>query len=71
VSFIIVKRMAGGPKPPDRLSRRTVPMPSLLRALLLDLREGDSNPDPSALIFRVADNEPFQAERLYRYADQR
>ena len=58
-------------EPKTRNSRRTVPMPSLLRTLLLALRDGDAKPDPHALIFRVADDEPFQAERLYRYADQR
>jgi len=46
-------------------------MPNLLRTLLLDLRDGDAKPDPNALVFRVADDEPFQAERLYRYADHR
>ena len=58
-------------EPKTRNSRRTVPMPTLLRTLLLALRDGDAKPEPHALIFRVADDEPFQAERLYRYADQR
>lgn len=30
---------------------------------------GDGNPGPSALVFGIADEEPFNAERLYRYAD--
>jgi integrase len=61
----------GAIEPKTRNSRRTVPMPSILRTLLLDLRHGGVTPDSKALIFRVTDDEPFQAERLYRYADQR
>jgi integrase len=30
---------------------------------------GCDNPSPSALAFGAADEEPFNAERLYRYAD--
>lgn len=48
-------------EPKIRNSRRTVPMPSLLRTLLLDLRDEDEDPHPAALIFRIADDEPFQA----------
>jgi integrase len=58
-------------EPKTRNSRRTVPMPSFLRTLLVALQDGDAESDPNALIFRVADDEPFQAERLYRYADHR
>jgi hypothetical protein len=36
--------------------------------LLADLIT-DDNPETSALVFGIADEEPFQAERLYRYAD--
>lgn len=59
----------GSIEPKTRRSRRTVPMPSLLRTLLVDLMTDDNNHNPSALVFGIADEEPFNAERLYRFAD--
>ncbi len=56
-------------EPKTRRSRRAVPMPSLLHRMLVNLLAEDDNPDARALVFRVADEKPFQAERLYRYAD--
>jgi hypothetical protein len=61
--------VGGSIEPKTRKSRRTVPMPSFLHKLLVNLLAEDDNPEESALVFRVADEEPFQAERLYRYAD--
>ncbi len=60
---------AGPIEPKTRRSRRTVPMPTLLRTLLVDLVAHDDNPNPRALVFGTADEEPFNAERLYRFAD--
>lgn len=59
----------GSIEPKTRNSRRTVPMPDILRALLLDLGAENHDPESAALAFGVTDDEPFQAERLYRYAD--
>jgi integrase len=54
--------------PKTRKSRRTVPVPEILRELLLAQGAECSNPNKSALVFGIADDEPFQAERLYRHA---
>jgi integrase len=58
---------AGAQAPKTHTSRRTVPVPGVLRDVLLDhrLREGN---DPEALVFG-SDGVPFDATRLYRRAD--
>jgi integrase len=59
----------GSIEPKTRKSRRTVPMPNVLRSLLLGLQKDHDASNASAFVFGVTNNEPFQAERLYRYAD--
>lgn len=59
----------GSIEPKTRKSRRTVPMPNILRSLFLGLRTDHGATNASAFVFGVTDDEPFQAERLYRYAD--
>ncbi len=55
-----------GPIPPKtRKSRRTVPMPEILREQLAPQR---GNQGKGALVFGTGTAEPFQAERLYRDA---
>lgn len=56
-------------EPKIRNSRRTVPMPSVLRGLFQDRQNGaDERPD-DALVFTVREGRPFEADRLYRLAD--
>ena len=61
---------AGAMDPKTRKSRRTVPMPAVLRALLLEHRLRRGSPAPDDLVFAADGKVPFQAERLYRLADQ-
>ncbi len=44
-------------------------MPNVLRSLFLGLQKDHDASNASAFVFGVANNEPFQAERLYRYTD--
>jgi integrase len=61
---------AGAMDPKTRKSRRTVPMPAVLRALLIEHRLRRASPAPDDLVFAADGKVPFQAERLYRLADQ-
>lgn len=61
---------AGAMDPKTRKSRRTVPMPAVLRALLIKHRLRRGSPAPDDLVFAADGKVPFQAERLYRLADQ-
>jgi len=56
--------------PKTRRSRRSVPMPDVLRGLLLDRRLRRNTPSKQALVFGDGTDEPFVAERLYRHADR-
>ena len=56
-------------EPKTRNSRRTVPMPTVLRGLLQDRRNGANERPDDALVFTVREGTPFEAERLYRLAD--
>jgi len=60
----------GAMDPKTRKSRRTVPMPAVLRALLIEHRLRRGSPAPDDLVFAADGEVPFQAERLYRLADQ-
>jgi integrase len=59
----------GAIEPKTRRSRRRVPVPSVLRELLLDLRQHRGTPTAGALVFEVGNGTPFQPEKLYRNAD--
>jgi integrase len=61
---------AGALEPKTRKSRRTVPMPTALRSLLIEHRLRRGNPGADDLVFAVDGKVPFQAEKLYRIADQ-
>lgn len=56
-------------EPKTRKSRRTVPMPKVLRGLLGDRRSGAKDRPTDALVFAVREDMPFEAEKLYRVAD--
>lgn len=60
----------GSIAPKTRKSRRSVPMPGVLRNLLLDRRMRQSSSPERTLVFGETEDEPFVAERLYRHADQ-
>jgi integrase len=60
----------GAIDPKTRKSRRSVPMPKLLRRQLLELRHRAGAPPADTLVFGVTREEPFQADKLYRTADQ-
>jgi integrase len=55
--------------PKTRTSRRTVPMPAVLREHLLDHRLRRGEPDDRALVFGDGEDQPFHAASLYRRAD--
>jgi integrase len=59
----------GAIEPKTRRSRRRVPVPSVLRELLLDLRQRSGTTTAGALVFEVGNGTPFQPEKLYRNAD--
>lgn len=59
---------AGPIAPKTRKSQRTVPIPKVLRELLLAQQNQQGDPSKGTLVFGVAADEPFQAERLYRHA---
>jgi integrase len=59
----------GSIEPKTRRSRRRVPVPSILRELLIAQRARSEPSTESALVFGVDDKTPFQPERLYRNAD--
>ena len=62
--------MPQGPiDPKTRRSRRTVPLPGVLRPLLIAHRAHSAETGDHALVFAVAPDTPFEAERLYRLAD--
>lgn len=60
---------AGRIEPKTRHSRRAVPMPGVLRDLILDHRLREGEPSQRALLFGRTDAEPFHAATLYRRAD--
>jgi integrase len=55
--------------PKTRTSRRTVPMPGVLRDLILDHRLARGEPADDELVFAI-DGQPFHAGSLYRRADE-
>ena len=55
--------------PKTRTSRRRVPMPALLRELILDRRLEEANAPANALVFGRGAEEPFHAATVYRRAD--
>jgi integrase len=61
---------AGAMDPKTRKSRRTVPMPAVLRALLIEIGCAGAAPLRMILSSRLMARCRFQAERLYRLADQ-
>jgi integrase len=61
---------AGSIAPKTRKSRRSVPIPDVLRDLMLDRQRRPGSPPKRILVFGEAENEPFVAERLYRHADR-
>jgi integrase len=56
-------------EPKTRRSRRRVPVPSVLRELLLDQRKHSRTTAGEALVFGDSSGTPFQPEKLYRDAD--
>jgi len=61
---------AGSIAPKTRTSRRTTPVPVVLRELLRDRRSCAGQYADDALIFAGADGQPFHAASLYRRADR-
>ncbi len=59
---------AGPVAPKTRTSQRTVPVPGVLRDLLLEHRIRE-DPGDEALVFGLERGEPFHAASLYRRAD--
>jgi integrase len=59
----------GSIEPKTRRSRRRVPVPTVLRELLIAQRARREPSTGSALVFGENDETPFQPERLYRNAD--
>jgi integrase len=57
-------------EPKTRKSRRTVPLPSILRRLLQARRDALGDPADDSLVFAVRSGDPFEAEKLYRVADR-
>ena len=55
--------------PKTRASRRTVPVPGVLRDILLEHRLTIGEAAPEALVFGSEDGRPFQAAVIYRRAD--
>lgn len=55
--------------PKTRSSRRTVPVPGVLRDILLEHRLTIGEVTPEALVFGSEDGRPFQAAVIYRRAD--
>jgi integrase len=55
--------------PKSENSKRTTPMPNVLREYLLAHRARCGEPASSELVFAVADGVPFEADGLYRPAD--
>lgn len=60
----------GSIAPKTRTSRRTTPVPSVLREMLHDRRVHAGEGTDDALIFAGADGQPFHAASLYRRADR-
>lgn len=60
---------AGPIEPKTRSSRRKVPMPAVLRELILDRRLEDPRAPDRALVLGRGEGEPFHAATLYRRAD--
>lgn len=57
-------------EPKTRKSRRTVPLPSILRRLLQARRDALGDPAADTLVFAARGGDPFEAEKLYRVADK-
>ena len=60
----------GSIEPKTRKSRRSVPLPSVLRRHLQARREAIGDPAEDSLVFAVRGDVPFEAEKLYRVADK-
>jgi integrase len=56
--------------PKTRRSRRSVPLPSVLRNLLTSQHDRSAEPTDRTLVFGEGEDAPFEAERLYRLADR-
>ena len=56
-------------EPKSKNSKRTTPMPNVLREYLLVHRKRRGEPGAGELVFSVADGIPFEADGLYRPAD--
>jgi integrase len=60
----------GAIPPKTRTSRRTTPIPGVLRDYLLDHRLRAGDPAEGELVFAAKDGHPFQAAAVYRRADR-
>jgi integrase len=60
----------GSIDPKTATSRRTVPVPAVLRERLVDLRMSAGEPDPEVLVFGREDGRPFDAATVFRHADR-
>lgn len=60
----------GSIAPKTRTSRRTTPVPALLRDYLMDHRLAADDASEAALVFGVTGEKPFQAAVVYRRADR-
>ena len=72
---VVVARESWDPKvgsiePKTRKSRRSVPLPSVLRRHLQARREAIGDTAEDSLVFAVRGDVPFEAEKLYRVADK-
>lgn len=61
---------AGSISPKTRTSKRTAPVPGLLRDYLVDHRLAAEDASDAALVFGPTRSKPFQAAVVYRRADQ-
>jgi integrase len=59
----------GAIEPKTRTSRRRVPMPAVLRELILDRRLENPSASDRALVFGSGEEDPFHAATLYRRGD--
>lgn len=62
--------LEGSIAPKTRTSQRTTPIPSVLRGLLLDRRQGGGGHAEDTHVFGNHDGTPFHAASLYRRADR-
>jgi integrase len=60
----------GSIAPKTRTSKRTTPMPEVIRASLVELRSCRPGAPEDALVFATDDGSPFHAASIYRRADR-